>query len=100
MSRERGKHVQLSRQEGRGGGGGRGGSMAHLRAEKKFHTAIRQSVAQDEATETGRTQIMKSLINHIDFNPSSNESHCRLSAKHRHNQIFILESQRGNKVPT
>lgn len=38
---------------------------------------MKQSVAGDEANETGRTQIMKSPISHAAFNPKRNESHCR-----------------------
>lgn len=43
--------------------------------------AIKQLVAGDKANETGRTLIMKSLTSHINFNPNSNESHCRVKFK-------------------
>lgn len=40
--------------------------------------AIKQLVAGDKANETGRTLIMKKPDSHINFNPNSNESHCRV----------------------
>lgn len=40
--------------------------------------AIKQSAAGDEANETGRSQIMKNLMSHVDFKPNSNGKHYRV----------------------
>ena len=46
--------------------------MTHLRAKKNSIMTIKQSMAGDEANETGRSQITKGLMSYVDLNPNSN----------------------------